>query len=386
MKTRIGKYITQRIPGESFKAYVPPQLSPNPPLDLDKLYPYLEKATHALAELNSIHQSIPNVSLFIYMYLRKEALLSSQIEGTQSSFSDLMLFENNQKPDVSIEDVEEVSNYVQAIMHGLARLKDDFPLSLRLLKEIHQVLLAGGRGSGKLPGEFRRSQNWIGGTRPGNALFVPPPVDELNQCLSDFESFLHDESLPVLIKAGLLHVQFETIHPFLDGNGRLGRLLITLLLCHSGLLQEPILYLSLYLKQNRQIYYNLLQEVRLHGTWETWLEFFLEGVFKSAKQALETVHAINRLFDEDLKKIATLGRIRFSCETILEYLKKLPQVTPLLLSQTLTMTVPTARSALNKMVEAGILEEVSGKTRDKVYLYRKYLSLLEEGAEPFKKG
>jgi Fic family protein len=244
------------------------------------------------------------------------------------------------------------------------------------------VLLAGGRGALKLPGEFRQSQNWIGGTRPGNALFVPPPVDRLQECLSDFEHFLHDETLPFLIRSGLLHVQFETIHPFLDGNGRLGRLLITLLLCHQGMLDEPILYLSLYLKRNRQLYYNLLQEVRTHGAWESWLEFFLEGIFKSANQAIETTRAMNRIFDEDLQKIASLGRLRPSCQQVLEYLKKLPQVSVPLLAKDLNITAPTARNALNKMVEQGILDEITGKKRDKIYLYRRYLNILEEGTEP----
>jgi Fic family protein len=245
------------------------------------------------------------------------------------------------------------------------------------------VLLSGGRGSGKLPGEFRSSQNWIGGTRPGNALFVPPPVDHLNQCLSDFENFLHDASLPLLIKVGLAHVQFETIHPFLDGNGRVGRLLITLLLCESSMLDEPVLYLSLYLKQNRHIYYNLLQEVRLHGAWETWLEFFLEGIYKSAKQALSTVALLNDLFDQDDTKIASLGRARFACKRTLEYMKRLPQVAVPLLEGELGITAPTARRALESMVKLGILEEISGKKRDKIYVYRKYLTILEDGAEPF---
>ncbi len=383
MNQRIGIYIVQKIGNEPYKAYVPPKLPPKPPLDLNKLYPYLEKATLALAELNGVHKSIPNTALVIYMYVRKEALFSSQIEGTQSSFSDLMLFEHQQRPEVSLEDVEEVSNYVKAITYGLTRLKENFPLSLRLLREIHGILLSGGRGSSKLPGEFRASQNWIGGTRPGNALFVPPPLEYLNQCLSDFENFLHDDTLPVLIKAGLVHVQFETIHPFLDGNGRLGRLLITLLLCQSGMLDEPILYLSLYLKRNRYVYYELLQEVRTHGTWETWLEFFLEGVCNSAKQAIQTALDINNLFDHDMAKIATLGRARFSCEQALEYMKRLPQVTTPLLASELSMTAPTARSALNHMVRLGIIEEMSGKKRDKVYVYRTYLDLLEEGAEPF---
>ena len=382
MSQRVGTYILKKIAGESYKAYLPPKLPPEPLIDLTQLYPYLEKATFALAELNAMNKSIPNHSLFIYMYVRKEALLSSQIEGTQSSFSDLMLFEHHQKPEVSIADVEEVSNYVKAINHGSGRLKENFPLSLRLLCEIHSVLLSGGRGALKLPGEFRRSQNWIGGTRPGNALFVPPSVEHLNQCLADFEKFLHDDTLPVLIKVGLLHVQFETIHPFLDGNGRLGRLLITLLLCNSGMLDEPTLYLSLYLKQNRHVYYDLLQEVRLHGTWETWLEFFLEGIFRSAKQAIQTADLINHLFEHDEIKIETLGRARFACRQTLEYLKRLPQVTVPILARELNITAPTARSALNHMLKLGILEEMSGKKRDKIYVYRHYLNILEDGAEP----
>ena len=384
MDKRVGTYVTQKVSREPYKTYTPPKLPPAPPLDLEKLYPYLEKAWSALAELKSVTQSIPNPSLFIYMYVRKEALLSSQIEGTQSSFSDLMLFEHHQKPEVSIADVEEVSNYVKAIHYGLKRIKDNFPLSLRLLREIHGILLSGARGSGKQPGEFRKSQNWIGGTRPGNALFVPPSPEQMTECLSDFEKFLHDDTLPVLIKAGLLHVQFETIHPFLDGNGRLGRLLITLLLCESGALDEPILYLSLYLKENRKVYYDLLQQVRLNGTWETWLEFFLEGVSKSAILAIKLTKEINVLFESDLAKIQSLGRVKFSCTKTFEYLKKLPQVSVQLLSTELGMTAPTARSTINHMIHLGILEEMSGKKRDKVYVYRNYLSLLEEGTEPFR--
>lgn len=382
MNQRIGIHITQKVSGESYQAYVPPRLPPVPPIDITGLYPYLEKVTLALGELNSVTKSIPNTSLFIYMYVRKEALLSSQIEGTQSSFSDLILFEHHQKPEISLDDVAEVSNYVKAIYYGLGRLNSNFPLSLRLLREIHGVLLSGSRGSKNLPGEFRRSQNWIGGTRPGNALFVPPPITYLNQCLSDFENFLHNNTMPVLIKAGLAHVQFETIHPFLDGNGRLGRLLIVLLLCESGMLDEPILYLSLYLKQNRTMYYDLLQQVRLHGTWETWLEFFLEGILKSAKQALSTTIEINKLFENDIAKIGSLGRARFSCEQTLDYLKQLPQVSVQLLARALGITEPTARSSLNHMVYLGILKEISGKKREKVYVYQKYLNILEDGTEP----
>ena len=382
MYRKTGNYLIQKVAGESYRAYIPSPLPPDPPVDLTVLYPYLEKATLALAELNAIHQTIPNTALFIYMYVRKEALLSSQIEGTQSSFSDLILFEHHQKPEVSLDDVEEVSNYVQAIHYGLRKLKENFPLSLRLLRETHGVLLSGGRGAKMQPGEFRRSQNWIGGTRPGNAIFVPPPAQELNTCLSNWEKFLHDDRLPVLIRAGIAHVQFETIHPFLDGNGRLGRLLITLLLCAEGILDEPILYLSLYLKQNRTLYYDLLQEVRLHGTWETWLEFFLKGIQKSAKQAVHTANLINQLFDNHLKKITTLGRARFPCEKILNHMKRLPQVTVPLLVHELNMSAPTIRRALETMVGFNILKEVSGKKRDRVYVYGQYLDLLEEGAEP----
>ena len=381
MNRTVGTYITQKIPGESYKSYTPSPLPPKPPIELQSLHTLLEKATLAVGELNSLTHTIPNTSLFIYMYVRKEALLSSQIEGTQSSFSDLILFDNHQKPDVSEQDVEEVSNYVKAIYYGLKRL-EKLPLSLRLLRETHATLLSGTRGSRHLPGEFRKSQNWIGGTRPGNALFVPPPPEHLMDCLSNFEQFLHDPTLPVLIKAGIAHVQFETIHPFLDGNGRLGRLLITLLLCEKKILDEPILYLSLYLKKHRSQYYNLLQQVRENGDWEHWLTFFLEGVHQCAKQALSTAKKINSLFQEDLAKIKTVGRAKFSCQNILEHLKKLPQTSVPLLSKSLKISAPTARNALNQMVNLGILTEISGKKRDKIYVYRQYLTILEEGADP----
>lgn len=379
---RIGKFVIQTTSVEPYKSYIPNSLPPTPSIDLVRLYPRLEQAISALAELNSAHRLIPNTSLFIYMYVRKEALLSSQIEGTQSSFSDLVLFESENNPQISLEDVEEVSNYVKAIVYGLDRLKGGFPISLRLLRDIHAVLMSGIRGATKMPGEFRRSQNWIGGTKPSNAIFVPPSIEYLDQCLSDFELFMHDDSLPLLVKIALVHVQFETIHPFLDGNGRLGRLLITLLLCNGGVLDQPILYFSLYLKQNRRVYYDLLQEVREKGRWEVWLEFFLEGIAKSAKDALQAALNINKLFEEDLVNINSLGRARFSYEEIFAFLKKMPQVTVLSLSQKLSMSVPTIRDSLNGMVELGILEEKTGKQRDKIYVYKKYLFLLEEGAEP----
>jgi Fic family protein len=283
--SRLGSYISTTTAGETVRAFVPTPLPPDPPVDLSGLYQQLDRANQALGRLDGLTTLLPDAQLFLYLYVRKEALLSSQIEGTKSSFSDLLLFENEAVPGVPIDDVEEVSNYVAAMQHGLRRIKGGFPLSLRLIREIHGILLRGGRGANKTPGEFRRSQNWIGGSRPGNAAFVPPPPERMMECLDRFEHFLHDEKhkLPVLVEAGLIHVQFETIHPFLDGNGRLGRLLITLLLCAKGTLREPLLYLSLYFKAHRQRYYDLLQRVRVEGVWEEWLGFFLEGTETTAR-------------------------------------------------------------------------------------------------------
>ena len=384
MNKRTGHYVTIHTKMEPFKAFIPPTLPPIPPINMDVLYPHLDKATKAISELNGMTSIIPNISLFIYMYVRKEALLSSQIEGTQSSFSDLILFENEQKTEVSVEDVEEVSHYVSAISHGLKRLKHGFPLCLRLLKEMHAILLTGSRGSTKSPGNFRRSQNWIGGTRPGNALFVPPPPEELPDILSNFENFLHTDNLkiPTLIMAGFAHLQFESIHPFLDGNGRLGRLLIILLLCNGNLLQEPVLYISLYLKKNRQTYYRLLQEVRTNGTWETWLEFFLEGITSTATNTMATMQKMNQLFDQNLEQINTLGRAKLSCIDTLNTLKQLPQISVTELAKRLNISAPTARKALDNLIELDIVSEISHKQRDKIYTYTQYLKMLTDGAKP----
>lgn len=380
--SNIGEFIVQKMPGESFKAYIPPQLPLNPPISMDKLAAKLEKATSAISSLKSLSPQIPNTSLFVYMYIRKEALLSSQIEGTQSSFSDLVLFESKQKPNIAIDDIEEVSNYVKAINHATSRLNENFPLSLRLLKETHAILLSSGRGVNFKPGEFRSSQNWIGGTRPGNAFYVPPPVTKLNDCLSNFELFLHDQTLPILIKAAIAHVQFESIHPFLDGNGRLGRLLITLVLMNDELLTSPILYLSLYLKQNRKVYYDLLQEVRIQGRWDVWFEFFLDGILSTCDQAIKTTKEIDILFKQHTDKINQLGRARFSCLEVLEAAKKLPQFSIAIMAKQLGTSIPTARSSINHLVNLGILKEITLQKRNKQYVYSQYLSLLEEGTEP----
>ncbi len=306
---RIGHYVPGSTLGEPVRCHVPRPLPPDPPLDLSRLMGRIARADQALGRLDGFTLILPSTRLFVFMYVRKEALLSSQIEGTQSSLSDLLLFENKATPFVPLADVEEISNYVIAMNYGLKRLADNFPLSLRLIREMHEKLLTSGRGSGKQPGEFRTSQNWIGGTRPGNALFVPPPPSMVLDCLGDLEKFLHDRSTyPVLVRAALAHVQFETIHPFLDGNGRLGRLLVTLMLCEERTLSEPILYLSLYLKKNRSRYYELLQLVREKGDWEAWLEFFLDGVIETSGQGIETARRMLALFEKDKGKISGLGR------------------------------------------------------------------------------
>src|SRR5262245_9639116 len=310
MKRTTGQWVRVGQGDETFEAFVPSPLPPKPaPALTAKDHDLLERANRALGRLDGLTAMLPDTGLFIYAYLRKEALMSSQIEGTQSSFADLLLYESDQVPGVPLEDVREVSDYVAAVDHGLKRLRADFPLSLCLLREIHGVLLRSGRGSHKTPGEFRRSQVWIGGSRPGKARFVPPPVDRVMECMGALEKFLHGDPVetPTLVKAGLAHVQFETIHPFLDGNGRLGRLLITMLLCAERALAEPILYLSLHFKFHRQEYYELLQRVRTHGDWEGWLRFFLNGVIETADEALTTTRRILALFAKDRRQLEALG-------------------------------------------------------------------------------
>jgi Fic family protein len=368
------------------RAFIPPPLPPNPPVELAGLYQHLDRANQALGRLDGLTTLLPDTKFFLYLYIRKEALLSSQIEGTQSSFSDLLLFENDAEPSVPIDDVEEVSNYVAAMQHGLRRIAGGFPLSLRLIREIHAILLRGGRGANRTPGEFRRSQNWVGGTRSGNAAFVPPPPERLMECLDSLERFLHDEKqkLPILVEAGLVHVQFETIHPFLDGNPRLGRLLITLLLCSKGALREPLLYLSLYFKTNRDRYYELLQRVRTHGAWEEWLAFFLEGTKITACSAAEAAKQILTLFAKDRDRIQTIGRAASSALRVHEYMQKKPLVGIGSVAADLKISIPTATVALGHLVRLGIAKEVTGKRRARVFGYSRYLKILSEGTEPLK--
>jgi Fic family protein len=348
---------------------------------MERLYPLLEQANLAIGRLDGIGINVPDISLFLYMYIRKEAVLSSQIEGTQSTLSDLLMYENNEAVGVPIDDVVEVSNYVAAMNHGIKRLSEGFPLCLRLIREMHETLLSNGRGSTKQPGMFRTSQNWIGGTRPGNAHFVPPPWEKIADLLSNLESFWNVEGgpTPTLVKAGLAHFQFETIHPFLDGNGRLGRLLITFILCADGFLSEPLLYLSLYFKVNKQSYYDHLQHVRETGDLEEWLQFFLKGVIYTSEQAVKTIQQILSLLDDDRKKIHTIGKAGASALIIHDILQKAPITDSKKIAAVSGLTLPTVNSSLKSLIEVGIVSEVTGRSRNKIYKYTKYLDILSEG-------
>lgn len=369
------------------RAFVPPPLPPDPPLAITpERHELLEKANRSLGRLDGVASLFPDPALFLYMYVRKEALLSSQIEGTQSSLSDLLLFESDELPGVPLDDVEEVSCYVAAMNHGLERLRGGFPLSLRLIKEIHKTMLSSGRGSKKAPGEFRSSQNWIGGSRPGTARFVPPPPHRVVACMGLLEKFLHNDPVktPLLIKAALAHVQFETIHPFLDGNGRVGRLLITLLLCAEGALAQPMLYLSLYFKSHRDQYYDLLQRVRTKGAWEDWLDFFLIGVIDTANQAVHTAQRIVELFRNDRGRIEKLGRPAASALKLHHAFEERALLSIPGAAKRVGLSQPTITSALAHLAKLGIVREITGRKRRKLYVYDAYLKILGEGAEPIR--
>ena len=384
ISSRIGDFEISSVAGERVRAYIPPDLPPNPPVRLDRFIRQLDLATTALGRLDGVATALPSQPLFIFMYIRKEALLSSQIEGTQSSLADLLLFENDETAAAPYGDVEEVSSYVKALNYGLERLRGGFPLSLRLVREIHAILLQSGRGSRKQPGEFRSSQNWIGGNRPATAIYVPPPPHRLMECLNALEQYLHvdEPPQPLLVKAALVHVQFESIHPFLDGNGRLGRLLITFLLCAAGALREPTLYLSLYFKLHRRRYYELLQGVRETGDWESWIEFFLEGVVETADQATGTARKLMRLFEIDRNKIMLLGRPAASAIRVFELLQRRPILSVGSAAKELGISEPTVQKSFLHLCEIGVVDEITGKRRRRLYRYRDYLQLLDEGTEP----
>lgn len=382
-RAKTGTYAITTIAGEKVQAFIPAPLPPVPHVAWSaSLMQKQEEAAIALGRLDSMSSFLPEPSLFLYSYVRKEAVLSSQIEGTQSSLSDLMAFENAESPGLPDNtDVVEVSNYVSAIEHGLKRLRGGFPLSLRLIREIHEILLSKGRGQAKQPGAFRNSQNWIGGTRPGNATFVPPPHHVLSDCLGSFEKFLHDENISILEKAALAHVQFETIHPFLDGNGRVGRLLITLLMCWQGALQQPLLYLSLYFKKHRSDYYDLLQKVRAEGDWELWLNFFFEGVRETADEAVKTARSLLALYEKDRQQLLSKGRVASSILQVHHYFQGAPLCSPNRVAAALKLSPATVNKALNYLQEIKILREITGKQRDRLFSYQKYLKILNEGTE-----
>jgi Fic family protein len=371
--------------GEVVRAFVPASLPPDPPIQLSgSLQAELESAVLALGRLDGVAAHLPDKDLFLYSYVRKEAVLSSQIEGTQSTLSDLLLFELEEAPGVPLDDVIEVSNYVAALDHGLERLRGGFPLSNRLIREIHEVLLSKGRGASKEPGNFRQSQNWIGGTRPGNAAFVPPPPGKVENCMAALEKFLNaqDDGIPILVRAGLAHVQFETIHPFLDGNGRVGRMLVTLLLCEARVLSQPLLYLSLYLKQNKPDYFSLLERVRKEGDWEAWLSFFFAGVRETSQSAVVTAKRLSDLFAADRARIEKRGRKAGSALRVHDALKARPISSMSDVSKRSGLSFPAASSGMNELVEMKIVRELTGRRRNRVFVYDQYLSTLNEGTEP----
>ena len=370
--------------GEQVKAFVPLPLPPTPEIDLVDLLPQYGRACTALGKLEGIAERLPDPTIFIYSYVRKEAVLSSQIEGTRSTLSDLLRYEINEAPGAPIDEVTEVSNYVTALEHGINRMEGGFPLSNRLIKEVHELLLSTGRGDQKLPGEFRKSQNWIGGTRPGTARFVPPPSHFVMDCMSDLEKFIHSNNsrLPPLIKAGMVHVQFETIHPFLDGNGRVGRLLIMLMLWNDRIVTQPLLYLSLYFKLHREIYYDLLNEVRKGGDWEAWLAFFLEGIEVTSLSAVDTAQKLIDLFNEDRSKISRSGRKANSALRLHEAFQERPLFSTRELKDKTKLGNSVIASGIKVLEDLGVVSEVTGKRRGKIFVYTEYLNILNEGTEP----
>jgi Fic family protein len=383
-RKRQGHYVSVSTAGEVVRAFVPAPLPPRPPIEWGPaLRRRFDNAMLAIGRLDALTDLVPDLSLLLYSFVRKEAVLSSMIEGTQSSLADLMLYEVDEQPGVPLEDVREVSLHVAALEHGLKRLRGGFPLSMRLLREVHEVLLRHGRGARHSSGQFRRSQNWIGGTRPGNAAFVPPPPNELPECLSRLERFLHDDPEPVspLIKAALAHIQFETIHPFLDGNGRVGRLLITLQLCADGVLRQPLLYLSSYFKTHRQTYYELLNRVRETGDWEAWLDFFADAVLTSATEGADTAKRLLDLTAADRSRIETIGRAASSALVIHQALQRRPVTTAAALGKATGISPATVNKSLAHLERLRMVSELTRRKRGRVFSYAAYAKILNEGTE-----
>jgi Fic family protein len=374
-----GRYVRVAGGEEPVNAFVPAALPPQPPIEWTAaLRRRFDDALVALGRLDAVTALLPNGKLLLYSFVRKEAVLSSQIEGTKSTLADLLLYEIDEEPGVPVEDAREVSRCVAALERGLKLLRGGLPVSTRLLSEMHAVLLDHPHGRAKAPGEIRRSLVWIGGTRPGNAAFVPPPASEVRDCLAALERFLNDEpeATPPLIKAALAHVQFETIHPFLDGNGRIGRLLIVLQLVADGVLREPLLYPSLFFNTHRALYYELLNEVRLRGDWERWLDFFAEGIAATATQAVATAQALLDLVNKDRDRIAGLGRPAPSALAVHQAMQKQPLATSGALVDATGLTAATVNKSLGHLARLGIVAELTRRQRDRVFSYRRYVKLL----------
>jgi Fic family protein len=382
-RSNTGRYAVSIAGSDRVRAFIPAPLPPIPAIEIaGSVQKSLDLTLLVLGRLDGAAATLPDARLLLYTYIRKEAVLSSQIEGTQSTLNDLLAHELGEVPGVPLSDVAEVSRYVEATTYGLERLRNGFPLSNRLLREMHGILLAEGRGAQKTPGEFRRSQNWIGGTRPGDAAFVPPPPQEVENCMGDLEGFLHSDT-PALLKAALAHLQFETIHPFLDGNGRIGRLLITLLLCHEGVLRDPLLYSSLYFKQHRQQYYSELNAVRETGDFERWLNFFSTAIRASAEQATKTAQHIFAVFQEDRGRVKVLGRQAPTALLIQEALQASPMATIAGLTESTGLSTPTVTQALRALEALDIVQETTGRARGRIFAYRRYLDALNSEADDF---
>jgi cell filamentation protein, protein adenylyltransferase len=381
-----GKTLPRTVGGEQVAAFVPKPLPPrDPPHEVaGKRATLVVRAEQALARLEVAGEMVPSFDWFIYAFVRKEAVVSSQIEGTQATLVDLLEYEAAKDDHQPLEDVREVCNYLDALKYARGQLASPkgLPLSMRLLHEAHRRLMRGVRGANKQPGEVRRSQNWIGGTRPGNAAFVPPPPEEVPALLGDLEKYMHaEDKLPPLVRIGLAHVQFETIHPYLDGNGRIGRLLITLLLEHWKLLKAPLLYLSLFFKRHRAEYYRLLGEVRKSGDWEVWTDFFLEGVATIADEAVDTARDVYALVNADRQRVLAAPGASVIAVRLLEQLPVHPVVTIPGIVKLLETTKPTAGKAIQLLESTGVLIETSGRRRDRTFAYRRYLERLRAGTE-----
>ena len=379
----IGRYVSAEFDRVAYRAFLPTSLPPNPPLDFGELMLPTVRALRAVDRMDFTTPRLPNHELLIYSYLRKEAVLSSQIEGSRSSLSDLMSYEISEAPGVPIDDVREVSNYVKALEHGLQRIDQGEAVSNRMIREMHSILLSSGRGRRMYPGQFRHEQNWIGGDHPGNAEFVPPFPEDVEPCMRALERFLRaqDDGLPSLLRAGLAHLQFETIHPFFDGNGRIGRLLIILILYQAGDLQNPVLYPSLYLLRNRSRYYRMLEHVRRTGDWEVWMTFFLEGIRESAENAFDTIERLDDLFAVDRTRIRDSGNTAGSAFRVHDALMNRPIQSLSKVAEHTGLTFPTSATAMENLVRLGIAREVTGGRRNRLFAYSDCLEILNEGTE-----